>query len=197
MTKNEFLEALRMGLSSLPEEEIAEHISFYSEMIDDRIEEGLPMDEAVEGIGNPESIAFQIMREHAPLEEKKKEKTRRKIGALEIVLLVLGSPIWLSLLIAVFSVIFSLYVVLWSVIASFWAVAASFVGVAIGGFITSGVFTFFGNVQAALAMFGIGILSLGLFILGIIGCIGATKGAAFLTKKSVLLMISPFRRKEN
>ena len=41
MTKNEFLEQLRRGLSGLPMEDIDERLNFYSEMIDDRIEEGL------------------------------------------------------------------------------------------------------------------------------------------------------------
>ena len=39
MTKQEFLAELRRGLSGLPQNDIEERLNFYSEMIDDRMEE--------------------------------------------------------------------------------------------------------------------------------------------------------------
>ena len=194
MDKNEFLWRLEKGLSGLTREEKNEHIAFYSEMIDDRIEEGLSEEDAIAGIGSPESIAFQIMQEHGGI--TKNTNQNRKLTAWEIVLLVLGSPIWISILIGILSVIFALYVVLWSAIASFWAVAVSFIGVALGSFATFGVFLFFGNTMQGFAMLGMGLFSVGLAIFGIIGSIGATKGCVLLTKKSVLWIISLFKRKE-
>ncbi len=196
MKRSEFLERLKNGLSGLSEGEIAEHLSFYGEMIDDRIEEGLSEEEAIESVGNAENIAFQIMQDHGSVEAKK-SKPSRKLTAWEIVLLVLGSPIWVSLLIAFFVVIFAVYVVLWSSIVSFWAIAVSFIGVALGSFVTFGVFLTFGSVWQGIAMLGVGFFSAGLSIFGIIACTGATKGSAYLTKKSMLLIISPFKRKEN
>ena len=47
MTKQEFLNQLRMGISGLPQEDISERLTFYREMIDDRMEEGLSEEEAV------------------------------------------------------------------------------------------------------------------------------------------------------
>ena len=47
MRKQEFLTELRKGLSGLPQDDIEERLSFYSEMIDDQIEEGLAEEEAV------------------------------------------------------------------------------------------------------------------------------------------------------
>lgn len=47
MNKQEFLVKLRKGLSGLPKEDIEERLTFYSEMIDDRMEEGLSEEEAV------------------------------------------------------------------------------------------------------------------------------------------------------
>ncbi len=41
MTKQEFIAELRKGLSGLPKKELEERLTFYSEMIDDRMEEGL------------------------------------------------------------------------------------------------------------------------------------------------------------
>ena len=52
MNKQAFLERLRKALSGLPPKEQEERITFYSEMIDDRMEEGLSEEEeAVASIG--------------------------------------------------------------------------------------------------------------------------------------------------
>ena len=47
MTKKEFLSSLRSKLQGLPPSDIDERISFYSEMIDDRMDEGKSEEEAV------------------------------------------------------------------------------------------------------------------------------------------------------
>ena len=41
MNKETFLAALRTNLESLPLEEVKERVTFYAEMIDDSIEDGL------------------------------------------------------------------------------------------------------------------------------------------------------------
>lgn len=41
MSKQEFLAELRKALSGLPQGDIEDRLTFYSEMIDDRMEEGL------------------------------------------------------------------------------------------------------------------------------------------------------------
>ena len=117
MNKIEYLAELRKGLSGLPQEEIEERVTFYSEMIDDRMEEGLSESEAVGAIGTISDVVAQILAE-TPITTLVKEKVRtnRAMKAWEIVLLVLGSPLWLSLLIAVFAVILSVYAVVWSII---------------------------------------------------------------------------------
>lgn len=194
MDKKEFLKRLEAGLGSLNSEEKEEHLAFYSEMIDDKIEEGFSEEEAIASIGNPESIAFQIMQEHGGT--PKNTKQGRKLTALEIILIVLGSPVWLSVLIGILSVVFSIYVGLWSLIASFWAIAISFMGFALGSFVTFGAFLFFGKVAYGIAMLGLGLFSAGFAIFGIIGSVAATKGCALLTKKSILWIISLFKRKE-
>ena len=73
MNKQEFLTRLRKGLSGLPQEDIEERLTFYSEMIDDRIEEGLSEEEAVAAIGSPDEIAEQIIGE-IPIKKIVKEK---------------------------------------------------------------------------------------------------------------------------
>ncbi len=184
MNKREFLERLEKGLTGLPEDDLRERLDFYSEMIDDRIEEGLLEEEAVKEIGSPEEIAWQIIADY-PLGKlvKKKMKPKRKLGAWEVVLLVLGSPIWLSLLIAALAIILSLYVSLWSIIVSLWAVFASFVGTFVGGVASGIVFIVVGNALTGFAMIGAGLLLAGLSIFSFFGCRAATKGIILLTKK--------------
>ncbi len=73
MTKTEFLLRLREMLSELPQEDAAERLVFYGEMIDDRMEDGLTEDEAVSGIGQPEEIAQQILAE-TPVRRTERER---------------------------------------------------------------------------------------------------------------------------
>ena len=56
MNKQEFLMRLREGLSGLLQNEIEERLTFYSEMIDDRIEEGLSEEQAIGEIGDIDEI---------------------------------------------------------------------------------------------------------------------------------------------
>ena len=102
MRKQEFIFELWKKLSDLPKGEVEERLSFYSEMIDDRMEDGLPEEEAVSEIGSPDEIAAQIMGD-IPLSKivKEKIKPKRKLSALEIVQLVVGFPLSFPLLIVV------------------------------------------------------------------------------------------------
>jgi len=110
MHKQEFLEQLGQALSGLPEQDRKERLAFYGEMIDDRLEEGIPEEEAVSGIGTPGEIAAQVIDE-TPLPRIVREKVRsgRHRSGGEILLLILGFPLWFPLLIAAFAVIFSSY----------------------------------------------------------------------------------------
>ena len=110
MTKKQFLDRLGKSLNGLPQEDISERLTFYGEMIDDRAEEGLTEEEAVAGIGSVEEITAQILEE-TPFARLVKErvKPKRRMTAWEIVLLAVGSPVWLSLLIALLAVVLSLY----------------------------------------------------------------------------------------
>ena len=117
MDKNAFLDELREKLSGLPEEDIEERVAFYREMIDDRIEDGVPEEEAVEGVGTVDSVVEQIMSE-IPLSKlvREKVKPKRSLKAWEIVLLVLGSTVWIPLLVAAAAVVFAVYIVIWAVV---------------------------------------------------------------------------------
>ena len=187
MTKQEFMANLRAKLSGLPTQDVEDRISFYCEMIDDRVEEGLSEEEAVSAIGSVDEIVSQIIAD-IPLAKiaREKIKPKRRLWAWEIVLLVLGAPIWLSLLIAAIAVILSLYAALWSVIISLWSVFGALCGVAIGCVVSGAVSAVLGNTVTGIALLGCAILCAGLSVFAFFGCRAATKGTLWLTKKMSL-----------
>ena len=197
MSKQEFLAQLRKGLSGLPQDDIEERLIFYSEMIEDRKEEGLSEEEAVSAVGTVDEIVTQVVAE-TPFAKIAKEriKSKRRLSAGEIVLLALGSPVWLSLGIAAFAVILSLYISLWAVIISLWAVFASFAACSIGGVLACVVFIVDGNGASGLAMLSAGIVCAGLAIFMFYGCKAATKGTMILTRKIAIWTKNCFIKKE-
>ncbi len=197
MNKQEFLERLRMELSGLPQDDIEERLTFYGEMIDDRMEEGLSEEDAVNGIGSMDDIIAQTVAD-IPLTRLVRERIRpkSKLRVWEIVLLVLGSPLWLSLLIAAFAVVFALYASLWSVIVSLWAVFAALVCSVPAGIVSGIIFAVKGSVVSGIAAIGAGIVCAGLSILAFFGCMAATKGVCLLTKKVAIGIKNLFVKKE-
>lgn len=194
MNKQAFMDQLRNRLSGIPQEDIRRSLEFYSEAIDDRIEEGMTEDEAVAQLGSMEEVVSQIMSE-AATPKIVAQKPKRKLSAWEIVLLVLGSPIWLSLLIAVFAVAVSVYAVVWSVIISLWAAAVSVASCAVAGVLVFVLYLVLGHTWQGIAMLGAGLLCAGLSIFFIYGCLQATKGTVLLTKKTLLAVRSCLLRR--
>ena len=183
MRKQEFLNTLRAMLADLPEADVAERLNFYSEMIDDRIEEGLSEEEAVADLGSIEDIRVQIVKD-TPIVKiiKEKVKPKRKLSTLEITLLIVGFPIWFPILISLAAVIFSVYVSLWAVIISVFAVEISFAAGAFAGIVASIPMFILGNSAGALFLFGSGMFCAGLAVLWVFVCKWGVKGIVWLTR---------------
>lgn len=197
MSKQEFLTQLHKGLSGLPQNDIEERLMFYSEMIEDQMEDGVSEEEAVSAIGTVDAVITQILAD-TPLTKlvKEKAKAKRTLKAWEIILLVLGSPIWLSLLIAAFIVILAAYIAVWSVVITLWSIEASFTACSLGGIVSAAIFAFQGNGLTGLAMLSAAIICAGLSVFMFYGCKAATKGIFLLTKKMALGIKTLFVGKE-
>ena len=197
MNKAEFIFALYEKLPSVPYKELEERLAFYIEMIDDRMEDGLSEEEAVAAIGTVEEIAAQILAD-IPIIKLAKEtyKPKTHLKAWEIILLILGSPVWFSLLIAAFAVVLSLYATLWSVLISLWAVFVSLAACALAGIVAGSGFIVIGYGLTGIAMIGAGIFCVGLTVFLFWGCNAATKGILSLTKKIALGMKHRLMKKE-
>jgi len=197
MNKQEFLSALRKGLSGLPQEDIEGRLTFYDEMIEDRIEEGLSEEEAVAAAGSVDDIAAQTVAD-IPLSKLAKERIlpKRGIKAWELLLLVLGSPIWLSLAIAAAAVVLAVYVTLWAVIISLWAVFAALAAAAVGSVPVYVVFIAGSSSASAFAMLSAGLVCAGLAIFMFFGSKEAAKGIAAFTRRITVWIKNRFIKKE-
>ena len=198
MNKQDFLWQLRKGLSGYPENEVEERLAFYGELIDDRAEECGSEEEAVARIGRVEDIISQIASD-IPLTRIVKERIApaKKPSAFTIVLLVLGSPVWLSLLIAAFAVLLPVYAVIWAVILFLWAVFLALIAAALVGFAFGIRELCLGRGLRGGVLLCAGCVLSGLSILLFFGCRVASVGAARLTGKIALWIKTLFRRKEN
>ena len=181
MNKFDFLTHLRAKLWSIPKEDVERSVGFYSEMIDDRMEDGLSEEEAVAAIGNVDEIAKSILANISlPKPEDQPKKVNRRLRWWEILLLVLGFPVWGSLAISVAAVIFSVWISLWSVVISLYATS-----VALGASTLGCIFGSFFMVQfpgATLAALGAALICAGLCILIFLLSNLAAKGMVQLTK---------------
>lgn len=168
MNKGEFLNALRVRLSSLNTNDIESSIEYYSEMIDDRIEDGLTEIEAVSAVGSVDEAAVKILGENTQINNTQNvpnKKEKKKYSALVIVLLILGSPLWFSLVAAAFSIVLSLYIVIWSVVIVLYALTISLILSALVLFAMIFLSLFSGKALSALLFFGAALVLSGVGIL--------------------------------
>lgn len=194
MKKQEFLASLRSKLQGLPSSDIDERISFYSEMIDDRMDEGKTEEEAVNEIGSVDDVVRDIAKD-TPLVKlvKEKMKPKRRIRPWEIVLLVLGFPLWFPLLITFFVLIFVFWIVIWVMAIVTYAVEIAFAATSVAGLIA--FVAYFLNGQTNFTALGAAIMCAGAAMLMVFACIGATKGSIALTKSIITGIKMLFIRK--
>ena len=112
MKKRVFLQKLKRKLSGLPRREIEERLGFYSEMIDDKIEDGLTEEKAVAQVSAGVLDSDELAEEGAFAYLNERLPQKRKMSATVAALLIIGSPLWLSLIIAAFALTISFYAVL-------------------------------------------------------------------------------------
>ena len=195
MTKREFLAVLQRELYNLPQDELKEQMSFYSEMIDDGMEEGLSEEQAVSKIGSISEILSGISHDKPEPRSMPKEKRSGGLGAWAIVLIILGSPIWLSLLVAAVAVLISAYAVIWSLWVALAAVEISFAACAVAGVVLSLVYIPLGKVATGLFMLGAGVMLLGLSIFLWFACKAVLVGVVKLSKMIFVGFSSILKRK--
>ena len=179
MNKQEYLSAIRVRIPKMPTEDMERFIAYYSEMIDDRMEDGMTEEEAV-------GVVDQIL-EDTPLSKivKQKIKPTHRLRAWEIVLIVLGSPVWVPLLLTAGILVLSMLVVVFSLLITFYAVVISAAVAGIAGVLAVVPFLMISNVPAAVFMLGCGFAGVGLTILFFVAVKPVTVGFWNLCKAAV------------
>ncbi len=199
MNKQEFLINIENRLEGVPEEEIKKSLDYFSEMIDDRIEDGMSEEEAVEAIGTVDDAVKEIL-ESVPLTKiiKTKAKANGKLRAWEIVLLVLGSPIWVPLLIVFLVLLIIWYVVIWIFVIAFFAIDLALFVAGIAAFVAGFMGLFRTGIVYPLFAMGCGLILIGGSLMLSIPLVKLAKVTAKLAKIIVLWIKSWFvGRKKN
>lgn len=194
MYKNEFLAALREQLVGLPKEDIEERISFYEEMINDRIDEGKSEEEAVADIGTVDEVVKEIAGDTKLVTLVKHKMTpKRSLRGWEIAIIIGSFPFWLPIVIVSFVLALVGFILLWTlVIVTYTVETALWVSSAVSAFsfVMSAI-----NGTPNFLMLGMSIMAAGGAILMIFACFGSTKLTIGLTKRMMIGIKSAFIRK--
>ncbi len=200
MTKQEFITNLREKLMWLTSEELEKTVNFYSEMIDDRMEEGASEEEAVAALGSMDDITVKIAREVGKENEENTGipapktvvvKNSSENTVLKILIVAVTFPIWFPIIATVLSVGFGL-------LAGLFGICVGFGGAVIGGLLSSIRFFVDGNAAQGAFMLGVFIFSIGVCIFIFFGFIAACKAAGRGIKKLFKWVKELFdSRKEN
>ena len=192
MNKKQFLDELRSKLVGLPDEEVDNRISFYEEMINDRIDEGKSEEEAVNEIGTVDEVIREIAKD-TPLVSlvKHKMKPKRRLRGWEVMLVIFSFPFWLPAVIVVIALTFAAIVVMWSGAIAVYATEVSMIATFIWGIaeyvVTGMTDTYY---------LGAALLGFGGTILMAFACVGITKGMFRLTRLMMIGIKSAFIRKK-
>ncbi len=189
----DFLIQLKERISHLPASEVARVLSYYSEMIQDRMEDGVSEEVAILSLGKIDDIVATI-EEEVPLsaivkekvqqqvEQKSKMSTERKL--LIALLIIVTSPVWIGILGGVIGLV-----------AGLWGAYIGVMAAYLGSTLLLGVGSLFSGVLNIVTFeFFKGLAYIGLGLLGIGGFILLLKPAIWLSVKWIEINIWPFKK---
>ena len=201
MNKQEYLGQLRAALACLPEDEIAESVAFYEEMIDDRVADGLTEEDVVASLDDPKVAARTIIAGVSTLlattvlesgasaaspttvAPTTVAPAKQKNRVLYWTLIILGSPLWLTLLIAAALVVLAAVLTVWILVLALWALA---VGLLAGGPLGIAVCwwaLFAGQPAYGVFELGSGLLCFGLGVFCLHGAVVVTRKLARASRR--------------
>ncbi|MEG1482013.1 DUF1700 domain-containing protein [Clostridium sp.] len=191
MNKSDFINTLRELLYPISKVERDKFIAYYEEIIEDYKEGGLTEQEVVGKIGSPQSIANHILSEQDTVDIRMPSFNSK---ILNIILLILGFPLWGSLLLAAILVILSVYIVIWC--------APFITGVSSISLLIVSLFSIIGSpfmiadtLAVGTVQLGLGISLVGIAILFAFATIFLSKKIIFITKYINFQIAKVFRKK--
>lgn len=191
MNKKEFLSSLKKHLHLLGDKDSDRFIEYYDEIIEDYQEDGYSEQEAVHQVGQPAMIAEGIMKEQG-IKTVQVPTFGEKATRLSI--LILGFPLWGSILATVFLLILSVYMVIWCI--PLVTGALTITGL-LGGFwsIIGSPFIFQDGLHVVVTQVGVGILLLGVGLLSGIATAYLTKLFVQMTIQTTKAFMGMFKKK--
>ena len=178
MTKNEFTRVLKSRINHLPKSERRKILQYYYEMISERMEDGMTEAEAIAALGDLD----ELFSEYAPVQKEPKKGVR--LRAWHIIMLIIGSPLWICLVAAMLCVLLAFYIVIWALVICFYVI---FAALAVSGFacaMASVLSLFYGGAPYFFILFGAGAFLSGLAMLWLIPCNLFAKAMAKITAKT-------------
>ncbi len=191
MNKAEFLNELSFCLQHMNDSEKNKFIIYYDEMISDYVENGMTEEDAVDKIGSPKKIAEELLDDSGSV---KISLPSTGIKGLNVLLTVLGFPLWGSLLLAFILMVFSLYVIIWCVPFATGALSIGFFTTSIIGIVGS-PFVMIKSVSIGIMQLGTGIASVGISLLLGFATIDLSKKLIILTKNLNAKLAALFKKK--
>lgn len=155
MNRVEFIKELSNHLTyEVRPSEVHRLIEYYDEMILDLMEDGYTEKQAVARLGDPKQLAYEAAgiptEVHVP----------RKLNWFWLILLIIGFPLWGSIALAVFLILFSIDLLIWCIPFTGACLAA---GTIIGGVAAAlaSPFVLFDSIFTGLTQLGVGMLLFG------------------------------------
>lgn len=178
MTKNEFTRELKGRISHLPKSERRRILTYYYEMISERMEDGMSEAEAIAALGNLD----ELFSEYAPAPKEPNRGVR--LRGWHIVMLIVGSPLWISLVAALLCIMLAFYIVIWALVICFYAVFAALAACGFAFTMASFIVLFTGGAPYFFMFFGAGAFLSGLAVMWFVVCNFFAKAMAKVTGKT-------------
>ncbi|MDU6523913.1 DUF1700 domain-containing protein [Enterococcus devriesei] len=155
MNRVEFIKELSNYLAyEVRPSEVHRLIEYYDEMILDLMEDGYSEKQAVAKLGDPKQLAYEAAG--IPTEVR----VPRRLNWLWIILLIIGFPLWGSLALAAFLILFSIDLLIWCIPFTGACLAAGTIIGGVAAALTS-PFVLFDSVFMGVTQLGVGMLLFG------------------------------------
>lgn len=191
MTRDEFLSTLKSAVSSMPYSEVEKALSYYSESIEDHMEDGMSEEEAVAHMGDMGSIIKSIEEDFSigSLVKNKiiDSKNKSKNIVLWMILLICGSPLWVPLTMGVVLTVLVLYFMIWAILASIYAAEAVLALSGVLGIVMGIIYCFIKAPVTGFMIIGVAIACIGIAII-------CFMPIGFISKKLLHLTVFSWRK---
>ncbi len=191
MNKAVFLKELAFHLNKMKNADKDRFLTYYDEIISDYIENGIPEEDAVNKIGVPIKVAEELLESQDSLKIDMPSTGSR---SLNILLLILGFPLWGSLLLAGILMLISIYIILWCIPFTTGVGCIGFLATSIIGFVGS-PFIIAKSLPVGIVQLGTSIAAVGISILLGIATMKLSEIFIAITKRFNTKLIVLFKRR--